>query len=134
RNFGFWHQQRPADVARLEFHPVVLGCGLDGLSMAGPTWIGRMGVQLLRAFSPERSVKPDMAIFMAKSEAKTVLIAWVRKPRGDLHSGPSVEKEVGVSVLSFGQVRIHIEVVGFCLNHPDYVVRGNRQSVAAGVA
>src|SRR6266481_1376751 len=69
---------------------------------------------------------------MAQSGPKPGFIARVREPPRDLHLGLALEKEFGISVHTFRQVGIQVEVIGVCLDHSDYLVGGDRQPEAAG--
>ena len=94
----------------------------------------RTAVGLGARVSPQRRVKPDVAVLMPQSSPEPIFVARVRESFRNKHPRFSVEKEIGISVLSFRQVGIHIEIVGFCFDHSDYVVGWDRKPEARGVA
>jgi hypothetical protein len=69
-----------------------------------------------------------------KCSPEPIVVARVRKPLRNQHSRLPVEKEIRMPAFFFGKVGIHVEIVGFPLDHADHFVGRNRKPEAARVA
>ena len=62
---------------------------------------------------------------MAQRHTEAIFVSRIRKPLRDADPGLSLEKEIRVPVQLFWQIRVHVEVIRFHLDHADDVVGGN---------
>src|SRR5260370_2154822 len=91
------HPQRAAEVIGLPFHPVVLRGVADRVAVAGPARRGRTR-RVLFGFSPQRRVKPDVAVFVSGGKSKPGVIARTAPPPQNLHLAITVPKIPRVSL------------------------------------